>query len=588
MSGATLRRLGTGLLLALLVAVIEIRFAQPIADSDLFWHFAYARQMLEGHTLVPDPTLYSWTPTSTATIYCAWLAELVLYGLWSAFGLPGLFALRYLVVFAIAALYWSTLQRARLATSPVTLLATLVLVVTAYPGSLLKPELFSLLFFHTALYCYFRAKFAARAGGDPRPWLYAVPALTLLWANTHGAFVLLAPLLLATAFGEGLSRRFAPAIALSRSQLAHLLGAWALCALAVCLTPYGVAYPLQHLAELVAGGAARPDTVWNTAYQPIYAQGAAQLLSQPQLFAALGLACLAAFALAGRRLGRGGRIDCGVLLALVATLPLSVLVSRASYVWPALACYALAWLAGLASSDCGSGSKAAPARRWPAALATLAFLALAARVIDNAYHNPELGSWVGFGIGYSNPVPEAEFLAGAGLGPRFYNTFDSGGYLLWRLYPGYRVMVDPRSFPYLDWFEDQYAFANGRNFEAFLARYPADLAVIDLLKDACWRNFARARDWRLLFYGPTAAVFARRADSALVPQSAAALLELRNARTAFTAFDFATAVGDLPMAWRILAQLETTLVGQADPARLERARAYRAAHLHAPLAAPAP
>ena len=62
MNQALLRKVGLGLLLAGLVVVIEMRYAEPIGDGDLFWHFAYAQQMLEARTLIPDPTLYSWTP----------------------------------------------------------------------------------------------------------------------------------------------------------------------------------------------------------------------------------------------------------------------------------------------------------------------------------------------------------------------------------------------------------------------------------------------------------------------------------------------------------------------------------------------
>ena len=43
---------------AMLVAVAQVRFAQPVTDGDLFWHLAYAAQMLESRTLVPDHTLY--------------------------------------------------------------------------------------------------------------------------------------------------------------------------------------------------------------------------------------------------------------------------------------------------------------------------------------------------------------------------------------------------------------------------------------------------------------------------------------------------------------------------------------------------
>jgi hypothetical protein len=576
---ALLRKAGLGLLLAALLVVTAVRYAEPVLDSDLFWHFAYAQQMLDRHTLVPDPTLYSWTPANHGTIYCSWLGELALYGLWNAFGLPALFALRYLIVALVVGLFWSTIRRAGLAAGPWTLLATLLLAVTAYPGSMLKPEMFSLLLFHSVLFCYFGAKLAAREGRDPRPWLYAVPLLTLVWANTHGAYVLMAPLLAATAIGELLSWRWSPGIAFSGRQLAHLLAAWALCAVAVCVTPYGIAYPLQIISELMAWGEARPDREWNNAYVTIYARDATDVLSQPQMFAAVAVAVIVLFVIVARRRRGGGRIDYALALALLACLPLSVQLIRASYLWPALACYVLVYLAYLARSATDSAEQPLrlPSRKYGPVFAAVAFAAVALSTGYYAYAKPETGAWVGFGVGYVNPVPEAEYLARAKLGSRFYNTFDSGGYLLWRLYPQYRVMVDPRSFPYLDWFDDQYRFAKGTEFEKFLARYPADLAIIDLQKVGCWRNFVGAADWHLLFYGPTAAIFARGRVTSQRVEEAAELLHLRNASTAFTAFDFAVGVGDYAMAWNILDQLETSLAAQADGIRLKRAQSYRAA-----------
>ena len=67
-------------LAALLLAVVALRFAEPVEDGDLFWHMAYGQQMLDRGTLVPDHTLYSWMPTSNHSIYCAWVSELLLLG----------------------------------------------------------------------------------------------------------------------------------------------------------------------------------------------------------------------------------------------------------------------------------------------------------------------------------------------------------------------------------------------------------------------------------------------------------------------------------------------------------------------------
>ena len=301
MSRDRVYKTGLGVMLMALFAVILVRYAEPILDGDVFWHLAYAQQMLEHHTLVPDPTLYSWTPVNNQMIYCAWLSELALLGIWKVFGLSGLFVMRYLVIAAIAGFFWSTIRRAQFSLSPAALLVILMLVVTAYSGSMQKPEMFSLLFFHSALWCYFRAKSAVLSGDDPRRWLYLFPLITLIWANTHGAHVLLAPLLVATAVGEILTWRFSPDIAFSRRQLMHLGIAWTLCAVAVCLTPYGIRYPLQNLIELFAWGSDRPDGVWNISNFPIYATGATHLLSQPQIFAILAAAVIVLFVANAKR-----------------------------------------------------------------------------------------------------------------------------------------------------------------------------------------------------------------------------------------------------------------------------------------------
>ena len=222
MSRDRVYKTGLGVMLMALFAVILVRYAEPILDGDVFWHLAYAQQMLEHHTLVPNPTLYSWTPVNNQLIYCAWLSELALLGIWKVFGLSGLFVMRYLVIAAIAGFFWSTIRRAQFNVSPAALL------------------------------------------------------VILTW-------------------------RFSPDIAFSRRQLMHLGTAWTLCAVAVCLTPYGIRYPLQNLIELFAWGSDRPDGVWNISNFPIYATGATHLLSQPQIFAILAAAVIVLFVANAKR-----------------------------------------------------------------------------------------------------------------------------------------------------------------------------------------------------------------------------------------------------------------------------------------------
>lgn len=530
-----------------LVAVLAVSLAQPILDGDLFWHMAYARQMLEHHTLILDHTAFSWTPTSNRMIYCAWAGELFFYGLWSLAGFTGLFAFRYLCVAAVLALAWSHARRLKLADAPLTWLLLLILLVGTLGGTIIKPEIFSLLFFNLLVWLFFRFRLDGRVR-----WLYLIPVCLLVWVNTHGAFVIAAPFFLAVLIGEALKRR------LSR----HMVAAWGLCGVAVLANPYGWRYPWQLVQDLVFGKTPRPDGAWNDAYQSIFSPGSGGHFVELLVGMTVILGVLAV---------QKRRLDWTIVLCNAAYVPLFMIFQRTTFFWPVVFCYSSLYLAQMPPR------RAIPWERYAKPAALVLFLFLGGRAMLDSWRNPGYGSWLGFGISYINPVPEAEFLASAHLGGRLYNLFDGGGYLLWRLYPQYRVMTDSRSFPYLSWFDDQYNFSMGTSFDDFLRRYPADVASIELLHVLTCRNFLRSPDWRLVFYGPTSAVFVRRSLN-FEGKWKSAGEGIRNAGNAIQFFYFATEVGDFNVAWSTLDHIETRLADQASADDLAALRAYREGH----------
>jgi hypothetical protein len=566
------------LLACLLLAFAALRYAEPILDGDLFWHFAYALQMIERGTLIPDATLYSWTPASNAIIYCAWAAELLLYGLWSVAGLTGIFALRYAVVAAVLGLLWLLARRLGLARAPVTALALVMLIDLVHPGSLPKPDMFSLLLFAAVVFLYAHARVRAVAGAGALPGLYAVPAIVAIWANVHGGFILLAPFLAATALGEIALFAAGAQARLPRAALLHLLVGWALCAPATALTPYGLDYPVGLVTEYVLGRVPRPDVRWNAAYLTIFdprvdtGRFLAWLVGMAAVIATLGW-------LAWRRAGTATMRWLPLGVAVLAYLPLYLLFIRATPYLPVVASF-LAVALACESRRGMTTDAAAPDQTWSARVAAWSAAVLALFGMSQVVLKQPHYGWLGFGIGYVNPVQEAEFLARQPIGSSLYNIFDSGGYLLWRLYPNYRVMTDSRSFPYLSWFEDQFAFANGTMFEPFLKKYPADVAIIDLAKQDLWREFLKTRDWQLVFYGPTAAVFTKANRAATLSKPVAAperFSGVRSVQAAIDVFQFATFVGDYPAANVALRSLETNLRWQTPAAELQKAQAYREA-----------
>ena len=595
----------------IVAAIIGIVYAQPFLDGDLFWHMAYARQMLERGTLQLDHTAFSWTPASNRMIYCAWGSEMILYGLWTHAGAWSLFALRYLIIFFVVGLMWDHARRLKMADRPVTYLVLLLAALGLGAGTIIKPELFSLLFMNLVVWAFFRARHAARQGASPKKWYYLVPAVVLLWVNFHGAFMLLAPFLMATAAGEGLNLRFSGNPSTSSQNYRHLLSAWALCGAAIMITPYGVHYPLQLFQDNILGWTPRPDGVWNSAMRSVFD------VTEPGLHLwHLGLVMflLLAGVIVLRTLSSTRRLkDCDWTLLLVNAfyIPLFIVYLRSSWFWAPVFAYSFFVAAadirtepetpagrtqtpksaaagqrppreGITTRiDLWLKKRKAAARRAMLWGTLLVFLAVGTAAVWNAWKYPGERSWAGFGVSYWNPVSEAEFLAASKLGPRIINLFDSGGYLLWRLWPNYFVMTDQRSFPYLSWFDQQLKFTMGDIFDEFLAAHPADVAVIDLRRDKVWRNFLRAKGWKLAYYGPTAAVFVH--DSVKPEQLAADVAperfrHLQNAAAAWQVFQFAATVGDFRTAWDVENQMETRLRFQADPGDLLRAENYRQAY----------
>ena len=538
-----MKRYRSWMLALFLVAVIGVVFAEPLLDGDVLFHLAYARQMLDRGTLQVDHTLYSWTPASNHTIYCAWLSEFLFLGLNNAFGIGAFFALRYLILFAGAALLlWHARRSGWKLSRPEPWAVVLLMVLAARVGSLIKPEFISLLLLNALVYVYF-----AWRRSDTGRCVYLAPAILLIWVNAHGAFLLSVPFLLATCVGELLNR------GASGAKTRHLLQAYALCGAAILLNPYGWHYPWQLIQDNVFGAIARPDAAINDAHQSIWSSTGV-LLHLPEFL--IVMAVLAVIA---------ARRDWALRLANLVYLPLfACYVLRTTFFWPVIVAYSFL-------------EKPRLERRWVATLAGIWLVFAGGRAGIEAYLRPMANSWMGFGIGYLNPVPEAEFLASHNVPDRFYNSANSGSYLLWKLYPRHRVMVDARSFPYLNWFADQFAFTTGEQFEGFLAKYPARVAVADLGQPAIWRNFLKAPGWRLIYYGPTAAIFSNGAG--LIPDPASGVerfQNIRNAPVALRVFDFAVRVADYRAAWTILDGVERNLAWQADPNELRAARDYRA------------
>jgi hypothetical protein len=111
------------------------------------------------------------------------------------------------------------------------------------------------------------------------------------------------------------------------------------------------------------------------------------------------------------------------------------------------------------------------------------------------------------------PVEEVELIKKYKLPPPLFNDYLSGGYMIWALYPDYKVFIDSRGKPYeLTHLWDQYHELMGNptkeNIRKILSHYPFRVALINLVyAETIIELLDNAGDeWRLLFLGRNAAI----------------------------------------------------------------------------------
>lgn len=392
----------------------------PIFESDLFWHLAAGRWIVErGEIPRVDP--FRFAPERALWVDHEWLFQVAAHGVERLGGLDALILARAAALAGFALLLFFVARRAGLGPGLAGLVA-LGATLGVRPRFLVRPEIATLFAIVTLLVLLERA--LERTG--PR-WRRFAPAfaLTVVWVQLHGEALLAPALAFLFLLGAAAERR---------TDGPTLVGVPAGLAAALLVNPYGwrlLEVPLGILGAMRELPAHNPE--WMSA------------LEAPQPFLFGGLAVVAALAAAARReRGRWPALAWGLPTAALALVALSAVRHQALF-YAAAAPYAACCLAGL-------GEVRALAPRTERRL-TAAAVALAIGSGIWAIAPPERGplrarhGGLAWGLGLAPgrfPVRLAGRLAERPeVGP-LYNELAHGGYLLWRLHPPRRVFLDGR------------------------------------------------------------------------------------------------------------------------------------------------
>lgn len=489
---------------AVILVTLAIRTAEPVKDGDMFWHIAYGKYMVENKTLIPDHTIHSWTPATNEIIYCAWISEILLYIFHAIGGLSLLFVVKYLCVLLVLTMimvYAIKLQQGRQVFTFFILLAVLTL---NYGATFIKPELFSMVFIAIVPGLYFSIK-SSMWGKWNQKAFFLYPIIFLIWTNAHGVFVFGLIMLALLTAGEILNYWLSPSQSIGKDALGSMVVAAIASVLVTVITPYGINYHVSlYESYIVPSDTLRITTVsaWLSPFLP----QASHLGYRTNLPVVIGIFALYYIIFAWKKRSW----DWAVFLANVGFAWISTRAIRTVFYWPALWAFSMLYLQYAIRPVW---------YRLPRTNMILKGLVGSVIVVFcfntcySAIYNPMPTRYVGFGIGYLNPVQASAFLKKHRPGNRIYNSYDIGGYLIHDLYPVYKVFCDPRAFPYADWYGEYWDFNTKEQptLEAFNQKYPFDVAMVDYrTSESPILKFLKSADWEPVFYGPVAAVFVRK------------------------------------------------------------------------------
>jgi hypothetical protein len=473
--------------LVLTAACLLGLFSTPIEDTDFWWHLRTGQYIAESHSLpVPDPFAYT---TSVAASHRGeelvrhfnltheWLSQVLMYAVYATAGFPGIILARAVLLAALCGLAgflaWRLSANFYAGIAAACAAASLMVTFTAD-----RPGVIS--FLGVAV---FVTLLELRRG---RWWL---PALALVWANCHGGFVLGWVVLLAYC-AETLPFRRNAAAPSDRRQL------WLVTACAIGVS--GINPNGFSAASILLAYRQSPMTAnlieWH----------APKLWGPPYSFDILLYAAALTLALSWRRV----RVAHWMLFAAFAAASLVAFRNTPliGFLTPVLIAAYFPFRIGVARLA------------WAPAVLVLALIGAAAWVAQSRLPQLHIAEW-------TVPTGAADYLLEHHVSGPMFNTYEQGGYLIWRLWPQERMFIDGRALSETVFGDYNQILYNAGSYsdqmagprEELLNRYGVQVVVMNTMDYVSGTLYPLALalanpispEWELVYDDPQAVVFER-------------------------------------------------------------------------------
>ena len=470
-------------ILALSALLLMAWSSTEVADPDTWWHLKTGQYLVEHHRLpVPDPfafTTYLGRPaygTEQITRYFnlthEWLSQILLYLTYAATGFTGLILLRCALISAFCGLVGlATYHRTNGFYRSVG--AALAAGTVACQFTADRPYLFTFVFLAATI-----------AILEFRRWLWVLPALFLIWANFHGGFFA-GWLALGAYLAESLLVRWRGRPQPDERRL------WLVAVASVLVSginPNGFrVVPVMFSYR----GSLMQSSVWEWQYP---------LPWPPTPFSVL-LAGAVAMVWWKRRETRP--VDWLLLFGFGSLALFAVRnIFLAALVGPLLIASYLPWK-----------------RAFPAAaefvVAILLLAGIGAPIVVGKAFQFRAADW-------KYPAGAADFLLSHRISAPMLNTYETGGYLIWRLWPQERVFVDGRALNESVFQDYQRMVANadttgGKSGEELLGQYGIEVIAMNGFEYTSGTPYLlpaalsdpSQKEWKLVYQDAQAVIYMR-------------------------------------------------------------------------------
>ncbi len=487
------------LLIAIVFIAIFTMAVRVPADTDTWWHLRSGQYILENFT-IPTVDPFSHTQAGQLWIDHGWLGQIFWYGLfaWGGWALVSL-ALAALVAVAFWFIWKQIEANVFIAAMSMILGAIVSSVVWAA-----RPQMIS--FVLTAVVAYLLHRYK-REDKSLLPWL---PLIMVVWVNVHGGFAIGFMLMVAYLMGEVVNNitRHDQDPVVSWSRLKHLLLTMAICLAVVAINPHTWRmwiYPFQT----VGIGALRDfiqewqspnfHLVWQQPFIVMLLLIVAGIARTTRHADWTDLALVAMWTMWALFAGRN--------IAIFGVVTTPILARYVDAAW------AEQWTTWGYERIPFSGSTTTPSRyrrRDPKIILNWVLLALVCVAALVKISLP-LAPTASLNIEQKSlPYDAVKFMQQEQpVGPMF-NSYNWGGYLIFKLWPSQPVYIDGRTDLYDDAFIRRYVevMTAGKNWQQTLDDDGINLIVIET--GSTLAKFLRQNSaWKEIYKDDMASIFSR-------------------------------------------------------------------------------